>query len=209
MKKLYKSITQAVPIICITYLAGCGFSPPKEYHNVERAIPADYQIEGNRIDAGAEADSGESVAPSSGGEIYLGVGLSAIQTLPLSQLLAKSQNTVEAIFVPVEPATKEEKNALKEAAKAGWVKYSAHLRVRYLDNVAVEMEQRVPDGLSCIDAAKWLGFKNAKTPASEDNKECKWPVDDTAHSLDKGIYGSMSKHNALFNALTTPLPQIK
>ncbi len=87
-----------------------------------------------------------------------------------------------------------------KAAGNGWVKYDSDLRVRYnKEKYASELTMLVPEGLSCLEAARWLGFSKAAAPLLKPHK-CSWPAQDARHSLGPGNSGSLDLKTRRFRA---------
>jgi hypothetical protein len=111
-----------------------------------------------------------------------------IPSMPLSQLLGKPRADVETLFHPAEAGHAE-----------GWVRYNDHLEVRYEQGRCVEFIQLVPAGLSCSDAARWVGFGDAMAPIFR-AKACVWPPNSLKHSLGSGVSGDLSLEGGAFRA---------
>lgn len=114
--------------------------------------------------------------------------LAEIPSMPLSQLLGKSRADIETLFRPAAAGHTE-----------GWVRYNEHLEVRYEQGRCVEMIQMVRGGLTCKEAARWVGFGDAMAPIYK-AKKCVWPPDSLKHSLGKGVSGDLSLDGGAFRA---------
>ncbi len=104
---------------------------------------------------------------------------------PTSLVLGKSRNAIERDLKP------------RKTDDDGWVVYTRTFRVRYDNNKAVEMIEKVPSELNCKEAAQWLGFERARTPILQKGR-CHWPVDSPRHSLAKGVSGDLTLDDRVF-----------
>ena len=112
--------------------------------------------------------------------------LAAIPSMPLSQLLGKTRADIETLFYPSEPGHAE-----------GWVRYNEHLEVRYEKQRCVELIQLAPGGLTCREAARWVGFSEAMAPIHRADK-CVWPADSLKHLLGTGTSGELVYQGGVF-----------
>lgn len=177
--------------------AACGMVPPPEYHVVAEAETLEVDL-GPIHDAGvlSEEDSDAGSQPETA-VLELGVGLATIPAISLSELLGKQRESIEVILAPVEGETREERRALKEAEKLGWVRYTEYLKIRYTDDdFAIEMVQKVPDDVNCPQAAIWMGFRGAKAPDEKDGV-CTW----ADGVLGDGLSGSLDEESRMFTAV--------
>jgi hypothetical protein len=118
--------------------------------------------------------------------------LTEIPSMPLSQLLGKVRADIETLFHPA-----------AEGHAEGWVRYNDHLEVRYEQGRCVELIQLVPAGLSCIEAARWVGFVGAMAPIYQ-AKRCVWPPASLKHSLGVGVSGDLALDGGIFRAQLDP-----
>ncbi len=114
--------------------------------------------------------------------------LAPIPSMPISQLLGRTREHVETLFSPVGPE-----------ADAGWARYNRHLVVRYEDDILVEMVQRVPGELTCLEAARWMGFGSAQPPIRRADR-CVWPPESQRHRLGDGVSGELILDGGHFRA---------
>jgi len=158
------------------------------------------------------ADAGVAPACDAGREdevalLEISVGMSTIPAMPLSGLLGNTRDSIEILLSPIRPETREERKAVREQEKLGWVQYTRHLKVRFTENdLAVEIVQQVPEDLSCEKAAHWMGFPNAM-PAKRNEGSCEWPAGSDKHLLGKGLRGSLVFDGASFSAALDPIPE--
>jgi len=73
----------------------------------------------------------------------------------------------------------------------GWVGYGPNFRVRYDMQVVTGIAVRAPDGLGCVEAARWMGFTSASSP-DETAEACEWRRGGV-HGLGYGHEGRMDK----------------
>src|SRR5688500_12147707 len=78
----------------------------------------------------------------------------------------------------------------------GWTRYGEDLRIRYDLNIVIGIATRVPEGLGCTEAAKWMGFPSATLPASREGA-CEWPGS-AGHRLGHGHTGRMDPETGVF-----------
>lgn len=67
--------------------------------------------------------------------------------------------------------------------EAGWTRYGPRLAIRFAAGRAVRIRARVPDGLSCSEAAEREGFSDAGPPLRRSDA-CEWPGQSPRHRLD-------------------------
>lgn len=77
-----------------------------------------------------------------------------------------------------------------------WVEY-AELALRYRGERCVGLRRKVPAGLSCEAAARWLGYPDASAPLRRDDR-CEWPGISLRHRLAPGVAGSLLLAGGLF-----------
>jgi hypothetical protein len=181
----------------------CGMRPPREYHEISQTEGVDLAPmpkEGG-VDAGEDDEEADASPDGPGmGQISIALPWSAVAAVPIATLLGKSRTEIEALHAPVKPATKEEKARARQEAKEGWTRYTANLRIRYDDaGVAIEFEQEVPAKLTCLDAAKWLGFDKAGTPV-DGVERCTWSGADGGGDLGGGVNGELIRKGSIFKA---------
>jgi hypothetical protein len=189
--------------------ASCGMRPPREYHEISKTENVDLSpmpAPVHDADAGAGEEVDASPDGPGMGSLSIALPWAAVPAMPIAQLLGKSRKDVEALQAPVKPVTHEEKVAARKEAKEGWTRYTANLRIRFDDaDIAVAIEQQVPATLSCLDAAKWLGFAEAEPPV--DGKErCTWTAEAGDNSLGGGASGELDRKSAMFKAFR-PAPK--
>jgi hypothetical protein len=114
--------------------------------------------------------------------------LANIPSMPLSQLLGKTRADIETLFHPA-----------AEGHTEGWVRYHDHLEVRYEQRRCVELIQLVPAKLSCIEAARWVGFGEAMAPIYQATR-CVWPPGSLKHALGAGVSGDLNLDGGIFRA---------
>jgi hypothetical protein len=114
--------------------------------------------------------------------------LAPIPSMPISQLLGKIRADIETLFYPSQPGH-----------AAGWVRYNQHLEVRYDEQRCVELVQLVPGGLTCREAARWVGFGAAMAPIYRAEK-CVWPPKSLKHLLGDGVSGELILEGGMFRA---------
>jgi hypothetical protein len=178
-------------------IGACG-SPSREFKAVARADGLEVDLPPPAIAAGdAGVDAGaDPGAELGGGFVPIAFGLAALPAMPIAQLLGMTRTDIETLLRPVGSDDVEK--------AAGWVRYSRHLRVRYEGDVAVELTQKVPAGLSCAAAATWIGFPGAG-PAVETEERCDWPAGDAARALAEGVSGDLDRAGCGFTA-RAPVP---
>ena len=189
--------------------ASCGMRPPREYHEISKTESVDLTpmpAPADDADAGAGEDADASPDGPGMGTLSLALPWAAVASMPIAQLLGKSRADIETLQAPAKPKTHEEKVAARKEAKEGWTRYTANLRIQYdAANVAVALEQQVPATLSCLEAAKWLGFGKAAPPV-EEKARCVWTAGPGDGSLGGGASGELDRKSALFKA-SKPAPQ--
>lgn len=87
--------------------------------------------------------------------------------------------------------------------KKDWVFYSETLRVRFKDGKVAEVREKTPEGLSCKEAARWMGFKKAHTPILKPDR-CIWPARSPEHGLGAGVSGTFRIHSHQFHVKHEP-----
>jgi len=185
------------------WAAGCGMRPPREYHDVSKSDGVDLAPlppPAEDLDAGPGDDVDASPDGPGMGALSIGLPWAAMPAMPIAQVLGKTRDDIETLQAPMKPKTPEEKATAKKEAKEGWTRFTPNLKVQFDDeDIAVALEQQVPEGLSCLDAAKWLGFAGAKAPA-ETPERCTWTAGG-ANALGNGAHGEMDQKSFLFKAL--------
>ncbi len=73
----------------------------------------------------------------------------------------------------------------------GWVHYGSALAVRYEAGRAVEAALRVPTGMTCVEAARWAGFRRAMPPLYRAGG-CAWPGISARHRIHRGVVGELA-----------------
>ncbi len=195
----------------LAFLAGCGFVPPPEFHEVsdvdEIVLPE--SMGAPAADAGVTDASEAQPETAMAGNLQLGVGMTTIPAMSISELLGKARDDIETLLAPVKPETRDEKKALKLEEKEGWIHYTEHLKVRFSDDeIVIELVQQVPADLTCLDAAKWLGFGDAMAPVkNKDN--CEWPQESDKHLLGPGVHGKLTLDGAIFHAFKAIVPAVE
>jgi hypothetical protein len=185
--------TRTVLVLAAAAAIGACGSPSKEFKAVAQAdglevdLPPPAAVRGDG-GAAAGADDGDDLG---GGFVPIAFGLATLPAMPISQLLGMTRADIETLLSPVGSDDAEK--------AAGWVRYSRHLRVRYDGDVSVELTQKVPTGLSCAAAAKWIGFDQAG-PAVDDDGQCSWPAGDAARALAEGVFGELDRGGCQFTA---------
>jgi hypothetical protein len=207
-----RTVCHWVVVLCAAALAAsCGMRPPPEYHEVSNAetvdlTPMPAPVEDADAGAADVEDGDESPDGPGMGTLSIGLPLAAMPAITIAQVLGMARKDVEALQSPAKPETPEQKAEAKRDAKEGWVRLTSNLKVQFDDaDVAIAFEQQVPAGLSCLDAAKWLGFADAAPPV--DTPElCKWTDDKGDANLGGGAHGELDRKTSLFTA-KKPAPQ--
>lgn len=175
-------------------IAGCGMRPPPDFH--EAADVDDVNLDpmpdppepAEPTDAGVDPDAGTAPPPDTElAELPVAVGMTVIPTLTVSALLGKTRADVEALLDPIGPEDPEDPE--------GWIRYSDHLKLLFAEEVVVELIQEVPEGKTCLEAARWLGFGDAEEPTQAADG-CTW----SAGALGKGVGGKLPPKTGLFHA---------
>jgi len=78
------------------------------------------------------------------------------------------------------------------AGDDGWVHYGSRLAVRYESHRAVEVALRVPAGFTCVEAARWAGFRRAMPPLYRVGG-CAWPGTSARHRIHRGVVGELAQ----------------
>ncbi len=204
-------MVSAEAIGALAFLAGCGFVPPPEFHEVsdvdEIVLPESLGVPA--ADAGVTDASAGQPETAMAGNLQLGVGMTTIPAMPISDLLGKARDDIETLLAPVKPETRDEKKARKLEEKEGWIHYTEHLIVRFSnDEIAMEFVQQVPADLDCRDAAKWLGFGDAMAP-KRNKDSCEWPQKSDKHLLGPGVHGKLTLEGAIFHAFKVIVPAVE
>lgn len=204
-------LISALAIGALAFLAGCGFVPPPEFNEVSEVdeIVLPESIGAPSADAGVTDASEAQPETAMAGNLQLGVGMTTIPAMSISELLGKTRDDIETLLAPVKPETRDEKKALKLEEKEGWIHYTEHLKVRFSDDeIAIELVQQVPADLTCQDAAKWLGFGEAMAP-KKNKDNCEWPQKSDKHLLGPGIHGKLTLEGASFHAFKAIVPAVE
>jgi hypothetical protein len=207
-----RTVCHWVVVLCAAALAAsCGMRPPPEYHDASKAETVDLTpmpAPTEAVDSGA-ADDDDVDEPPNGpgmGTLSIGLPLAAVPAITIAQVLGMARKDIEALQSPLKPETPEQKAEAKRDAKEGWVRLTPNLKVQFDDaNVAIAFEQQVPVDLSCMDAAKWLGFADAAAPIDAPER-CKWTDDKGDANLGGGARGELDRKTSLFTA-KKPAPQ--
>ena len=171
--------------IAVTSSAGCGRGGARNDEKPALVPSASDAATSSGTVGGASATS---VDPSEELRVSSGHDVAAIPSMPMSQLLGKTRADIETLFHPSAPGHAK-----------GWVRYNEHLELRYEGEVCVEMLLRVGDGLTCTEAARWVGFAAAMAPIHRARK-CLWPPNSLKHSLGRGVSGELSLADGIFAA---------
>jgi hypothetical protein len=203
---------RAAVILCgaaVVWTTSCGMRPPPEYNEASEAQDVDlrpFPAAEDDADAGARDPADASPDGPGMGTLSLALPWGAIPSMPIALLLGKSRADIETLVSPVKPESKEERAVMRKEAKEGWTRYTANLRIRYEDaDVAVELEQQVPSELSCVEAAKWLGFADAESPTEADGR-CVWSAGKGGAKLGGGESGDLDRKSSIFRA-SKPFPK--
>jgi hypothetical protein len=198
-----------VVVLCAAALAAsCGMRPPPEYHDASKAETVDLtpMPPAEAADAGAAEDVDEPPDGPGMGTLSIGLPLAAVPAITIAQVLGMARKDIEALQAPVKPETPEQKVEAKRDAKLGWVRLTSNLKVQFDDaDIAIAFEQQVPAELSCLDAAKWLGFADAAPPIDAPEL-CKWTDAKGDANLGDGAHGELDRKTSLFTA-KKPAPQ--
>jgi hypothetical protein len=181
--------------LALVAATGCGMRPPADFH--EAADVDDVNLDpmpeppepAAPTDAGVDPDAGEQAPPPDTelAELPVAVGMTAIPTLTVSALLGKTREDVEALLDPIGPEDPDDPE--------GWIRYSDHLKLKFAEEIVVELIQEVPEGKTCLEAARWLGFGDAKEP-TEAADGCRW----SEGALGPGTGGELLQKTGLFRA---------
>jgi len=207
-----RTVGLSVVVLCAAavWAASCGMRPPREYNDVSKADNVDLSPlppPAEDVDAGALEDPDASPDGPGMGTLSIGLPWAAVEAMPIAQLLGKTRKEIEALQAPVKPETPEQKAEAKKDTKQGWVRFTANLRVQFDDaDIAIAFEQQVPSDLSCLDAAKWLGFADAAPPVDAPER-CKWTDAKGDSNLGNGACGELDRKTSLFTA-KKPAPKI-
>jgi len=158
----------------IGLVAGCGTS----------GTP----VAGDRAPVEAPPDPPPAAGVDAGPRVTSHEELAEIPSMPISQLLGKTRAEIETLFYPSQAGH-----------AAAWVRYNPHLEVRYEEERCVELIQLVRDGLTCRDAARWIGFGAAMAPIHRAGS-CVWPPGSLKHSLGAGVSGELLLEGGTFRA---------
>ncbi len=204
-------MVSAGAIGALAFLAGCGFVPPPEFNEVSEIdeIILPDSMGAPSADAGVTDASEARPETAMAGNLQLGVGMTTIPAMPISELLGKARDDIETLLAPEKPETREEKKARRLEEKEGWIHYTEHLKVRFSDDeIAIELVQKVPEDLTCLDAAKWLGFGDAMAP-KKNKDNCEWPQKSVMHLLGPGVHGKLTLDGAIFHAFKAIVPVVE
>lgn len=96
----------------------------------------------------------------------------------------------------VETTLKASKRPASSSAKTiagAWVAYGKHLALRYREGRVVALRANVALGMSCVDAAAWLGYPAGKGRGFPLRRRwgCEWPGISMRHRLAKGLAGRL------------------
>lgn len=111
--------------------------------------------------------------------------------------------------IPASQLLGQQRSALERQLPAGspqgaWHSYQdGSLRVRYQQGRATELMAYVPEGMTCRQAARWVGFPQATAPRLEPHR-CTWPAADPRHHLGRGFSGELDRKKRLFHAYYHP-----
>ena len=204
-------MVSAGAIGALVFLAGCGFVPPPEFNEVsdidEIVLPE--SMGAPSADAGVTDASAAQPETATAGNLQLGVGMTTIPAMPISDLLGKARDDIETLLAPVKPEDRDQRKARKLEEKEGWIHYTEHLKVRFSDDdIAVELVQQVPADLTCLDAAKWRGFNDAMPP-KKNKDNCEWPQKSDKHLLGPDVHGKLTLDGAIFHAFKTIVPVVE
>jgi hypothetical protein len=84
--------------------------------------------------------------------------------------------------------------SLKPTGRAGaWVKYGDHLALRFAKDRVVGVRAAVALGMTCIEAAAWLGYPAGKGRGFPLRRRwgCEWPGISERHRLAPGVAGRL------------------
>jgi hypothetical protein len=200
-----RQMTRALGLVIVSIAAlglivfsNCGMRPPKDFHEAADVEDVDLDPIPDKpeppepTDAGVDPDGGPSEPPpdSERAELPVAVGLVAVPTLTVADLLGKTREEVESLLAPIGPEDPENPE--------GWIRYSDHLKLLFAEETVTELIQEVPEGKSCVDAARWIGFPDPAEPVQAADS-CRWPDDDDAHELADGVGGELPR-SGLFHA---------
>lgn len=200
MRNTSRTAIALIALLVLAAAAGCGMRPPKDFHEAAEVEGVDLEPipdvpAAEPGDAGVDADGGAKGPPEDSelAELPVAIGLTAVPALTVADLLGKSRADVESLLDPIGPDDPENPE--------GWIRYSDHLKLLFSDDLVSELIQEVPEGKTCVAAARWLGFADAEEPVESDGS-CKWPAGDDAHALGKGVAGELPQKTGLFHART-------
>lgn len=195
MTKTSRAAIALIATISLLATTGCGMRPPPDFH--EAADVDDVNLDplpdppepAEPSDAGVDPDAGAETPPpdSELAELPVAMGMTAISTLTVSALLGKARADVEALLDPIGPDDPD--------VPEGWIRYSDHLKLLFEEEIVVELIQEVPEGKTCLESARWLGFADAEEP-TEAADGCRW----SAGALGPGVGGELLQKTGLFRA---------
>jgi hypothetical protein len=198
------SLSNPLTIVTVTAVAvalaaaGCGMRPPPDFHeaadvdNVDLDPLPDKPAEPAPGDGGVAPDGGTTAdLPEDRAELPVAVGMAAVPAIPVSAILGKTREEVESLIDPIGPDDEEQPE--------GWIRYSDHLKLLFVEEAVSELIQEIPEGKTCLEAALWLGFTAAKEPVQAADA-CRWPDNDAEHALGDGVGGELPLKTHLFRA---------
>lgn len=96
------------------------------------------------------------------------------------RLLGQPRVTVEATLTPT-------------GKDADWIQYGPDLALRYVGDQVVALRARVALGMSCVEAAAWLGWVAGRGRGFPMRRRdsCEWPGLSERHRLQAGVAGRL------------------
>lgn len=103
--------------------------------------------------------------------------------------LGKARDKVETTL----KASKRPASSSAKTIAGAWVAYGKHLALRYQRGRVVALRAQLALGMSCVEAAAWLGYPAGKGRGFPLRRRwgCEWPGISLRHRLAKGLVGRL------------------